>query len=373
MFSWRRASCAVFVLWAGCSSVSEPSNDTEDAVKVDTRSPSARAQYDANVRFVNGYLPQCTRGSSGSSGKRVLVSGFGRFLDVTDNATGRIVADLIPEARYPETTPPAAGHVDPPGPQLSVALGTLDLAGIGTVDVCAMILPVYWDVASILLAKEIDAFGPDLVLMNGVAGERQDLWLELGSVNRAQPLDDGSDVLRPAIAPGDSYAPLVPSAARAETEYGHRMSWSAVRDSAAAAIDARSRNLFGGEKFGDILTGVELAGYPRASNTYLCNNVAYTTNYFMRHPDEEVSMLEASTSSTSAPNSVKVKVTRDLTNVPRAFLHWPSVLAGAHIHDAAYVLSEVIRAQLAAALAGDAPTLGDNRDAAPDLAAGAHF
>ena len=50
-----------------------------------------------------------------------------------------------------------------------VATTTIVLAGAGPVDVCAMILPVYWDLAAILVAKEIDAFRPNLVLMNGVA------------------------------------------------------------------------------------------------------------------------------------------------------------------------------------------------------------
>ncbi|MBC7018179.1 hypothetical protein, partial [Salmonella enterica] len=99
--------------------------------------------------------------------------GFGRFMSIRDNATGRIVSAVVPSARYPETAPPPAGVVDPPAQQLSVSSATLVLPGAGPVDVCAMILPVYWDLAAILIAKEMDAFQPTFVMMNGVAGDRQ--------------------------------------------------------------------------------------------------------------------------------------------------------------------------------------------------------
>src|SRR5699024_9149414 len=128
----------------------------------------------------NGYVPQCL-GPAGSSRPRVLVTGFGRFMSIENNATGRIVSALVPDVSYPETHAPATGELDPPEPQLSVAVSTLDLADIGTVDVCAMILPVYWDLAAILIAKETEAFQPSFVMMNGVAGPRQPLWIELGA------------------------------------------------------------------------------------------------------------------------------------------------------------------------------------------------
>jgi hypothetical protein len=110
-------------------------------VKVDTRSPAARRQYDANVAFATAYAARCARTNSGHP--RVLLTGFGRFMDITNNATGRIVSAVVPDAIYPETAPPAAGEVDPPEPQLSVATRTLVLPGVGPVEICAMILPVY--------------------------------------------------------------------------------------------------------------------------------------------------------------------------------------------------------------------------------------
>ncbi|MEO6420402.1 MAG: hypothetical protein ABIP39_13380, partial [Polyangiaceae bacterium] len=182
---------------------------SEDAVVVDTKSPLARAQYDANVAFANKYQASC---KSAGKNPRVLVVGFGRFLDNDNNATGRIVEKLVPAAVYPATTKPSAGKVDLPGPQTRVALGKLSLPTSGDVDVCAMIVPVYWDLAAILVAKEVDAFGPNLVMMNGIADTTQDLWIELGSVNKAMALTDGSDALVPVPPKGKDVAPIVTSA-----------------------------------------------------------------------------------------------------------------------------------------------------------------
>ena len=50
-----------------------------------------------------------------------------------------------------------------------------------------MILPVYWDLAAILIAKEMDSFEPAFVMMNGVAGQRQPIWIELGATNEGVP------------------------------------------------------------------------------------------------------------------------------------------------------------------------------------------
>lgn len=83
-----------------------------------------------------------------------------------------------------------------------------------------------------LALKEAQRFGPDLVVMNGIAGPAQDLWIELGAVNRAMTLRDGSDLLVPRAPAGQSYAPLVPSATAAERVRGMLLSWDEVRAAA---------------------------------------------------------------------------------------------------------------------------------------------
>jgi hypothetical protein len=326
-------------------------------VIVDTSSPAARAQYDANVAFALGYRPV----SVARPGRaRVLVTGFGRFLDNATNATGKIVSALVPAARYPATARPARGEVDPPGPQTSVAQSTLSLPGAGEVDVCAMVLPVYWDLAAILALREIEAFAPDVVLMNGIAGAVQDLWIELGAVNRAMAQRDGSDLLEPAAA-ADALAPIVPDAGGDDALRGMLFSWASARDAARAALAERAAVRAGGRRLDGVLTGVRLAGFPRDGNAYLCNNLSYAVNFAMAHPGRALTLLCASDPVPGAANGVTVGLARDARAVPRTFLHWPSRLAGAHLDAAAGIVRTVLDAQLTALrTGGEAPTAGTN-------------
>lgn len=368
-------ACAALSLSA-CASESEsgePVAGDENEVKVDTRTPAARRQYDANVAFANGYTPRCTAGAPASGRPRVLLTGFGRFMSIGDNATGRIVSTVIPAARYPETTPPASGEIDPPEAQLSVARSTIVLPGAGPVDVCAMILPVYWDLAAILIAKEMDAFDPTFVMMNGVAGDRQPLWVELGATNRAAPLDDGSNQLRPAVSSNDAYAKIVDNASHDEDARPNLLSWHAVQSAAQTAITRHEADVDQDTRLGDVLQGVKLAGFPRNSNTYLCNNVTYVTGYLMSHPGKVVRLLKASPAIRGAVNDVKIDMKTDLSTVPHVFVHWPSEMATKHHAAGAEVMKAILDAQLTALAHGDAPTAGDNALADPTLQGGQFF
>lgn len=352
--------------WGGCADDGATS-DHDNEVKVDTRSPEARRQYDANVAFASSYQPRCAALAT-SNRPRVLVTGFGRFMTIANNATGRVVHALVPSAPYPETEAPTPGEVDRPEPQLSVGSTVLHIGpDVGDVDVCAMILPVYWDMAAILIAKEAEAFRPSFVLMNGVAGPRQPLWIELGAVNRASRNFDGSNQLRPAMSEGDEYVKLIESAPSREDSQGNLLSWLAVRDEANAAVAAHS--------FDGILQGATLAGYPRLSNTYLCNNVTYVTGWLMSHPNKEIRLLRASRPVAGAANEVRLRLRSDLRDTPRVFVHWPSELADrSDLHAAgADVMRAIIGAQLRAISRGDRPTRGDNALADPSLRGGGFF
>lgn len=339
---------------------------SEDEVRIDTESELARAQYDANLDYLSRYQPTCTRARRPGV-KRLLVSGFGRFLSIRDNATGRIVSALS-GLEYPETNAPARGTIDPIEPQLQVGLREVEWPLSGPVEICAMILPVVWDAAPILLLRELAAFEPDLVIMNGVAGSRQDLWIELGGVNDASPLQDGSGIQTPydqENADGD--LPIIESAPRT---HPNRMSWRWVQE---AAERARQTELEADDSFGNVLRGVSLAGFPRGSNTYLCNNITFVTSYMMDSPDVRTELLVASRPVANRPNSVRVALPGNFGAVPRTFLHWPSELTlGDRAERGARVLSALADAQLAA---GDEhpATAGDNSLAAPNLGGGDTF
>jgi pyrrolidone-carboxylate peptidase len=353
----------LLLLLLGCASEGETA---EDDVRLDTTSKLARAQYDANVEFANRYRSTC----AATSGPRVLVTGFGRFMSIEDNATGRIVSALVPSARYPATKAPKVGEIDPPAPQLSVGTGSLTLPQSGNVNVCAMILPVYWDLAPILIAKEIESFKPDVVIMNGVAGGVQPMWFEMGALNEAQPSDDGSDILRPAPKPGQVNAKLVD-----EDALGSRALYAPWKEMQAAATEAIRKNADVDEQgvaFSDVLTGARLAGFPRRSNTYLCNNVTYVTNYLLDNPGRSVSLMRATVARAGRPNSVSVRLLGDYSRTVREFIHWPSSLEGKHVDAASQVLRSVVDAAIAGNKAGQSKR-GDNGIAATDLNGGDTF
>lgn len=355
---------------AGCTedaptSVASPDpSATEDDVKVDTSTKLARAQYDANVAFGKGYKARCKR--TGAK-KRVLLTGFGRFMTVTDNATGRMLAALVPDAKYPETSPPLAGTVDPPAPQLSVGSTTLDLEGLGAVDVCAVILPVYWDLASVLIAREVQAFQPDLVVMNGVYPGATWLTLELGTINRAVGEYDGSGNLKPVGGDGSfgfwGEAPLLEGLPAQDDARGLLLSYDEVRAAAEATIAAHRDETVDGLALGDIMTSVKYGGFPR-DNTYLCNNTAYVTSYLLDHPGTTVPLLRASAAVKGKSNVINTRIDFDGRDIPRVFVHWPDALVEGHVAAGADVLRTIVRAQL---IATTPAVRGDNAWADPSL------
>jgi hypothetical protein len=215
------------------------------------------------------------------------------------------------------------------------------------VAVCAMVLPVYWDLAPYLLAEEMRAFQPELVLMNGIAGFRQDTWVELGAVNRAKRLTDGSGISRPH----DYGGPLVPDAEESESARPNLASWAAIKDALETTRDTHQEVLRGGTRFGDVVQGALLAGFPRLSNTYLCNNVTYTVGYLMDHHDEEVMLMEAShvrddDGGSPVDTGLPVTLGVDMSEVPRLFMHWSSNIEGDHIALGADMMRAAIDAQL---------------------------
>ena len=334
----------------------EPESQENDVI-VRTESEAEWRQYVRNVEFAGRYEARCRRDPA-SSRPHVIVTGFGRFLENRENATGRMVSELVPGLEYPLTDPPAEGEVDDPEAQTRVVQSTITLEGLGEVEVCGMVLPVFWDVAAILVLRESASFLPDFVLMNGIAGSRQPLWLELGSVNAAVALPDGSGNLQP-IEPGTK---LVEEASEEEHARGLLLSYHDVR----AAVEARLNLLApelgeSGVSFGELLTGVRFAGFPRPSNTYLCNNTTYAMNYLFDHPYETVRLLRASHPRPGGPDGIDVALGQNLARTPRVFVHWPKDLAGSHLGLGADLMAEIVRAQLSASeepLRGD-PALAD--------------
>ncbi|MFO0664814.1 MAG: hypothetical protein U0174_12735 [Polyangiaceae bacterium] len=320
-------------------------------VTVDTKTALARKQYDANVAFATGYRSRC---AASAPGKHVIVMGFGRFDTVTDNTAGRLV-EIVTGVKYPLTKRPPDGQIDPPEPQTSVATRTIEVPGVGTASVCGMILPTFWDVAPILLSREIEAFKPSVVIMNGVDGGERGvpMRIELGSANLAQPaVEDGSGILRahsPTLA-------LVPVIAGGPATIPSQMSWNAVRGAVTKAWSASGGDLT------HQISAIHLGGYPSAYLTYLCNDVVYVTNYLMSNPGKRVQLLTPSIPLSKDDRGVATSLQGDFRKTARAFIHWPDVSSSLR-PGAASMLRAIVDAQLLASVKGDAPTPGDNRSA----------
>ncbi len=103
----------------------------------------------------------------------------------------------------------------------------------------------------------MEAFQPSFVMMNGVAGGRQPIWIELGATNCANALDDGSNQLRPAVGPDETFAKIVDVG---EDARPNLLSWRPPP--ARARVAAHADDLDAGTRFGDVLGGVKLGGFP---------------------------------------------------------------------------------------------------------------
>lgn len=336
----RLFATSLLVALAACGG-DDPGYDEQDVV-LDTESEQAWAQYQANLAFAKSYVARCDASAAEGADHRVLVSGYGRFMSTSSNATGEMVSELIEELTYPMTDSPPFGEIDPPGPQLAVAQGTIDLPGAGTVAVCAMVLPVYWDLAPWLVAQEMAAFEPDMVLMNGIAGGRQSTWLEMGAINRASGSRDGSNITRV----DEAGAPLIPGADASEYARPNLASWEPMKAAMQAALAEHESVEHDGLAFGDVVRGIELAGYPRSSNTYLCNNVTYTVGYLMDHWEDEVTLMEASHVREGADAGLPITLGVDMSEVPRLFMHWSSQIRGEHLQAGTAMLRAAIDTQL---------------------------
>jgi pyrrolidone-carboxylate peptidase len=339
----------------GVACGADPESQEQDVI-VRTKTEAEWRQYVTNVEFASRYEPSCATPQDGRP--RVLVTGFGRFLENAENATGRMVSALVAGLEYPETSPPEGDAVDDPAAQTRVLSKVVALDGVGEVVVCGMILPVFWDLAAILVLKESEVFRPDFVLMNGIAGDRQPLWLELGSVNEAVSLPDGSGTLAP-IEAGTKLLSEVPDEDRAR---GLLLSWSTVRGAVEEALEARSEEVSeGGVTFGAVAQGVRFATFPRESNTYLCNNTTYAVNYVFDHPGRTFRLLEPSDPRELGPSGVDVSLSIDLSRSPRVFVHWPKEIGDGHVERGAAVMRALLGAQLAASQPAwrGTPAMGD--------------
>lgn len=302
-------------------------------MRFDLDEPLARAQLDAyrafEPRFAAAVRDACAGAPPRPGRPRVLLTAFGPFAEHTTNATTDIVRAIAPafgaplgQALRAAAAPPGASRVDDPAHRTAFAVTTLPDGGV---DALALVLPVAWGLSTSLVAHAAEAFRPDAIIMNGIAGPRQPLWIELGATNGAEPAVDGSRNLSLA---GDRRVPVDNGRAPEET-LPCRFAFTRAKRAAEATLAALGRVCEAGERFDDVVTGVRFTP-PRASNAYVCNALTY---------------------------GVACHLAARAT--PFVFLHWPSSLRGAHVAAAASLLRGVVDAHVEAASRGEPIECGD--------------
>ncbi len=321
----------------------------ETPIRFQLDSPNALAQLAANrtyaEHFVANHLALTIRPSSSSALPRVLVSGFGRFLTHDFNASAHIVTRLLNGVEPPSVSVSDLRGVHSPAEQTLVQCQTVAIDQHTDVELCVLVLPVFWDLAPWLLLNTIKHFQPSIVLMNGIAAERQPIYLEHACANYARVCEDGSGHLRPEIVTergGEVLGKLVLDEAESLEDSQLRAAWGALEQAAQRECDGLGDVRESDVNLSSILSGVSQQSQWSESNSYLCNSVAYLCNHAMLHPTRALRFFEQ----TSDP--LTLALMGEWSAVSRAFIHWPSDLRGKHIDCGAAILRAMISAQVRA-------------------------
>ncbi len=238
---------------------------------------------------------------------RVLVSGFGPFPAVPRNATAEMIRSLGVELR--------ASRVR----DLEIGRGRVRLPSGRVVLVSAMVLPVVWDAAAMLVAKEARALRPAVILMSGVAAPAQPLIVERAASCARLPIADAWGVRH---ARRVRFAP--PRALPLRFDLAEQVARRAIEREVSAV-----------PSLGEVLQGVQ-AGAAREDNAYVCNATAHGV----------VTLLARSTTmlrSRRAPGGLATPSAR-LGSVDCGFLHWPRDLSPDHARSTARILLEMVDA-----------------------------
>ena len=107
-----------------------------------------------------------------SGAPHVVLSAFGPFPGVPRNATAEIVRAIAASAGIALRAPSFRA------PEFALGRGELALPSGRACRCSLLILPVVWDAAAALVAKEARASRASLVVMTGVAGPAQPIFVE---------------------------------------------------------------------------------------------------------------------------------------------------------------------------------------------------
>ncbi len=239
---------------------------------------------------------------------RVVLTGFGAFAGAPRNATEEMIRALASDVGIEMRARSFRAR------ELAIGRGVVRLPSSAEAHVSLMVLPVVWEAAAALVAKEARASRASLVVMSGIAARMRSITLESFATSARKRMADVFGV-RPARGR---------SASRAlETTLD-------VVVARAAAEAALSRERI------DAIEGVTSREVD-ATNAYVCNDVAHVT---ARLATSNVRVLR----STASPDGVHVP---RIGRVAHGFVHWPAEIAPDHAPACARVLLSMVDALIA--------------------------
>jgi hypothetical protein len=235
-----------------------------------------------------------------SGAPSVIITGFGTFPGAPRNATAEMIASIARAAGVTMRQPTFRA------PDFFVGRGALE-----GVRVSLMVLPVLWDAAAALVAKEARATGARVVVMCGIASKITSITIEGFATGARRKLPDRHGV-RPVLTHGASHV-------RRTTFDTER-----ARDAARAAL-ARE-----GLAMGALCRGLEV------DNNYVCNATAHVA---ARLAVRSARVLRSS----GAPEGVLAP----RMSASHGFIHWPADIQADRIEACARVLAAIARALIA--------------------------
>jgi hypothetical protein len=321
--------------------------DVDRAVLLTTDAPRSRGQLEREVDFARASIPPSDRpslSSSSSERTRVLVTAFGRFEGHATNASASIACDLL-GARATFAPAHEGDAPDDPVHHVQTIRGVVALPRAGEIDLHVMVLPVMWDLAPLLALFAAAHVRPHAIVMNGVGAAEQAIGIEAEASNRASLRDDAGR-LRPRgdegpvriLADVDEHRRTLPFDA------------VAVRNAARIAWSRHASTMERGRRFDAVARDVEVMP-GRDENAYLCNQLAYLVDRALAFPTRTLRLLRTTDDrgvDRRIDRGIDVSLPPSLRDIPRAFVHWPSTLVGAHVSAGADLLRAMLDAMLGA-------------------------
>ncbi len=235
-----------------------------------------------------------------------MITAFGAFPGVPRNATADMVCALADENGIALRSPSFRAA------DFAVGRGLVRLPSGRRVLASLLVLPVVWDAAGALVAKEVRAARAALVVMSGVAAPAQPIFVEA--------------IASAARAPARDAFGLRPSR---RVRFSRALRATLDVELARAAM---ARALVSEPELAPRIRGVACreAG---PDNAYVCNATAHVTALAARRA---LRVLR----SPGAPDGLRV----ERIGARHGFVHWPGDLDPAHAHACARVLLAAIDA-----------------------------